>query len=76
MSSIITQHLHRATVSNILTLFEKYGLVVSASSMNTPRRSLNMSLRYLSSKGGSGANIRNNSLMQMATKSLTSLSVC
>ena len=118
ISSIITQHLHRAIVSNILTLLEKCGLAVSASSAKILTMSLKMSwnerigvnflyrhtgseirhmlvthtnihrvskedikainiylvtLRYLSSKGGSGAMTRNISLIQMATRSLTSL---
>lgn len=45
ISSIITQHLQRATVSSILALLEKYGLGVSASSLNMLRISLNTSLK-------------------------------
>ena len=43
ISSIITQHLHCATVSNILTLLEKNGFAVSASSEKVPTISLKMS---------------------------------
>ena len=43
ISNIITKHLHLETVSTILTLLEKNGLVVSASSANMLRISLNIS---------------------------------
>lgn len=43
ISNIITQHLHLETVSIILTLLEKNGLVVSASSAKALRISLKMS---------------------------------
>jgi len=43
ISSIITQHLHCATVSNILTLLEKKGLAESASSEKVLTISLKMS---------------------------------
>lgn len=45
MSSIITQHLHRATVSSILTLQEKSELVVSASSEKELKRSIKTSYK-------------------------------
>lgn len=43
ISSIITEHFNRATVSNILTLFEKSGLEVSARSAKILMISLNTS---------------------------------
>jgi hypothetical protein len=42
-SSMITQHLQRATVSNTLTLLRKCGLAVSLSSLNMLRKSINIS---------------------------------
>lgn len=42
-SSMITQHLQRATVSNTLTLLKKCGLAVSLSSLNMLRKSINIS---------------------------------
>ena len=45
MSSIITQHLHRATVSSILTLQEKSGLVVSTSSEKELKTSVKISYK-------------------------------
>lgn len=45
MSSIITQHLHRATVSSILTLQEKSGLVLSASSEKELKTSIKISYK-------------------------------
>lgn len=39
ISSIMTKHLHRATISSILTLFEKKGHPVLPSSLNKPTKS-------------------------------------
>lgn len=48
VSSISTQNSNLATVSNTFTLLEKYGLVVSTSSTNIPRKSLKMSCKQIS----------------------------